>query len=126
MNNELFNTLIAQIREKSVNTLACKNAMYSTEDKLHNFRVGADMMGGTPAQACWGYLTKHLVALRDKVERNDFSDLDDLMEKCIDTINYTAFLWCIGYEEWAKTHDNNVVGLGLTPEEREVYCHDRK
>lgn len=102
MNAAQFNDLVNAIRDASVDTLLKKNAMYATEDKLHNFRVGGDIMGGTTAQACWGYLTKHLVALRDKVERNDFSDLDDLKEKCIDTINYTVFLWCIGNEEVNK------------------------
>lgn len=56
-------------------------------------------MGGTPAQACWGYMTKHLVALRDKVNRNDFSDREDFLEKCQDTINYVRFLWCIGNDD---------------------------
>ena len=45
------------------------------------------------------YLVKHLVALRDKIERNDFSDKYDLLEKCKDSINYICFLWCIGNEE---------------------------
>ena len=59
-------------------------------------------MGGTTAEACWGYLTKHLVALRDKVKRNDFSDRDDFKEKCLDSINYIKILWCIGNEEAEK------------------------
>ena len=99
MDRKTFETLVGQIQSASINTLVKKNAMYATDDKLHNFRVGADIMGSTPAQACWGYLTKHLVALRDKVERNDFSDLEDLKEKCQDAINYIVFLWCIGCEE---------------------------
>jgi hypothetical protein len=60
------------------------------------------VFGGTAAQACWGYLTKHLVALRDKVQNNDFHDREDLLEKCQDTINYVRFLWCIGNEEMDK------------------------
>lgn len=102
-----FELLVTEIREASLDTLIAKNKKYATEDKLHNFRVGGDIMGGTTAQACWGYLTKHLVALRDKVERNDFRDLEDLKEKCIDTINYTVFLWCIGNEEHDKYVHNS-------------------
>ena len=102
MDEAQFKNLVNEIREASMDTMLKKNAMYSTADKLHNFRVGGDIMGGTTAQACWGYLTKHLVALRDKVERNDFFDLCDLLEKCVDTINYTVFLWCIGCEEAGK------------------------
>ena len=59
-------------------------------------------MGSTPAQCAWGYMTKHLVALRDKVQTNDFSDRDDLLEKCQDIINYIRFIWLIGNEEECK------------------------
>lgn len=103
MTAETFNQLVEEIREASIDTLKAKNAKYAPDnDRLHNFRAGGDILGGTPAQACWGYLTKHLVALRDMVERNYFLDLDDLKEKCQDIINYTVFLWCIGNEEAEK------------------------
>ena len=100
MKAERFKDLLEELDGNSVKTLAEKNARYATNgDCLHNFRSGADIAGGTPAQACWGYATKHLVALRDMVERNDFSNREDFLEKCQDTINYIRFLWCIGNEE---------------------------
>ena len=99
MKAEVFKHLLEELDGNSVKTLAEKNARYATNgDCLHNFRSGADIAGGTPAQACWGYMTKHLVALRDMVERNDFSNKEDFLEKCQDTINYIRFLWCIGNE----------------------------
>lgn len=101
MNSERFETLLAELESDSTQTLNAKNSKYSTsDDRLHNFNVGAAIAGGTPAQACWGYLTKHLTALRDMIEKNDFSDRDDFLEKCQDSINYIRFLWCIG-------NDNN-------------------
>lgn len=100
MTNDRFNELVKELREKSIDTLMSKNGNYATtQDRLHNFHAGADIAGGTPAQAAWGYLTKHLVALRDKIERNDFHDREDFLEKCQDTINYVCLLWCIGNEE---------------------------
>lgn len=100
MKAERFNELVEELRRVSLDTLAAKNGNYSTEgDRLHNFHAGASIAGGTAAQAAWGYMTKHLVALRDKVERNDFSDRADLLEKCQDIINYTCLIWCIGNEE---------------------------
>lgn len=100
MTKELFDQLVEEIRMESLDTLVQKNAKYAQgDDRLHNFKAGADIGGGTAAQACWGYLTKHLVALRDMVERNDFSDREDFLEKCKDSINYIVFLWCIGNEE---------------------------
>lgn len=103
MNREEFERLLDELDGNSLTTLKEKNARYSSPgDTLHNFNSGADIMGGTPAQACWGYLTKHLVALRDMVERNDFHNREDFLEKCQDSINYIRFLWCIGNEERKK------------------------
>ena len=100
MDQKEFARLLEELDDNSVATLVEKNARYSSSnDCLHNFRAGGDIMGGTPAQACWGYLTKHLVALRDKIERNDFSNREDFLEKCQDSINYIRFLWCIGNDE---------------------------
>lgn len=97
MNHEDFKKLLEELDGNSLATLTEKNARYSSNgDALHNFRSGADIMGGTPAQACWGYLTKHLTALRDMVQRDDFSNREDFLEKCQDTINYIRFLWAIG------------------------------
>lgn len=101
MTHEKFKELLEELDSNSFATLTEKNARYSSNgDALHNFKSGAEIMGGTPAQACWGYMTKHLTALRDKVERNDFSNREDLLEKCQDTINYVRFLWCIGNENF--------------------------
>lgn len=103
MTSETFNKLLDELDGNSLETLKQKNAKYaSPTDCLHNFDSGADIMGSTPAQCAWGYMTKHLVALRDKVQKNDFSDRDDLLEKCQDIINYIRFIWLIGNEEERK------------------------
>ena len=106
MKSETFKELLDELDGNSLQTLKEKNARYSQNgDCLHNFRSGAEIAGGTPSQACWGYLTKHLVALRDKVEKNDFSNREDFLEKCQDTINYIRFLWCIGNDEENKNNE---------------------
>ena len=97
MTQERFKELLEELDGHSVKTLIEKNARYSSpDDALHNFRDGGEILGGTSAEACWGYLTKHLVALRDMVHRGDFSNREDFLEKCQDSINYIRFLWCIG------------------------------
>ena len=109
MDKVTFERLLDELDGNSVETLKSKNAKYAqSTDVLHNFNMGADIMGTTPAMACWGYLTKHLVALRDMVERNDFSDREDFLEKCQDTINYIRFLWCIGNEHEGHMYTNRV------------------
>jgi hypothetical protein len=99
MDQQTFTALVDEVQNASIRTLVTKNARYSTgADKLHNFRRGAEISGMTMAQTCWGYLAKHLTALRDMVEKDDFSDREDFLEKCKDSINYLVFLWCIGNE----------------------------
>ena len=84
--------------------------MYSAPtDALHNFASGAEIGGCTEAQACWGYLVKHLVALRDKIKNNDFSNKDDLKEKCQDSINYIRFIWAIAHEGEDTSFDYNFI-----------------
>ena len=99
MDIKRFEDLLNELDGESISTLVTKNARYSSkDDTLHNFNSGGEVFGGTAAQACWGYLTKHLVALRDMVHKNDFSNREDFLEKCQDSINYIRFLWCIGNE----------------------------
>lgn len=106
MTREEFNKLLDELDNNSVETLKKKNEKYSLGgDPIHNFTSGADIMGDTPAKTCWGYMTKHLVALRDMVDRDDFSDREDFLEKCQDTINYIRFLWVLGNEK--LTNDLN-------------------
>ena len=103
MTTDRFNDLVKEIRETSLDTLTKKNANYaSSEDRLHNFKVGAAITGGTPAQAALGYMAKHLASLQDKVNRNDFHDREDLKEKVQDSINYLVFIWCCANEEREK------------------------
>ena len=100
MTREQFEKLLDELDGQSLETLKAKNAKYSSDnDVLHNFNAGAEIMGTTPAQCAWGYATKHLVALRDKIQKDDFSDREDLLEKCQDTINYIRFIWCLANQE---------------------------
>lgn len=103
MKTETFNKLLDELDGNSLDTLKQRNSKYaSPDDCLHNFDSGADISGLTPAQCAWGYMTKHLAALRDKIQKNDFRDREDLLEKCQDIINYTRFIWLIGNEERTK------------------------
>lgn len=108
MTHERFEQLLDELDGDSLSTLKAKNKMYSSSnDALHNFISGANIGGCTAAQACWGYLVKHLVALRDKILNNDFSDEADLKEKCQDSINYIRFIWAIAHEGETRVTFNN-------------------
>ena len=99
MTHNKFAELIKELDEIGSLTLIQKNQKYSSENNaLLNFQNGADIYGGTLAQTCWAYLTKHLAALRKMVQENNFADREDFLEKCQDSINYIRFLWAIGNE----------------------------
>lgn len=132
MTRDIFNKLIDELDASSKNVLKNKNALYGKkDDPLHNFKEGASIANCTPAQCCWGYLTKHLVALRDKVEYSDWSDRDDLLEKCQDSINYIYFIWLLANEAneayadqieldridqaFTGPDDNGIVGMATNP-----------
>ena len=107
MTHENFNTLVDSLEEIRINTLKTKNAKYAPEnDALHNFHVGAEIMGTTVPQCIWGYATKHIVSLRDKIMRDDWADKDDALEKIQDIQNYLTFIWCAINED--KTVEVNV------------------
>ena len=117
MTHEDFKTCLEELDGQGAKTLAEKNARYSSsDDALHNFKMGAEVMGGTPAQACWGYMTKHLVALRDMIQRNDFSNHEDVLEKIQDSINYLRFIWAISEEERSKYTSSCESASVKTPE----------
>lgn len=118
MTHEKFAEVLRELESQGTETLITKNAKYSSsDDALHNFKQGGEIGGCTPAQACWGYMTKHLVALRDKVQRNDFSDKEDLLEKTQDIINYVKFIWAIGNEDEEDTKVDSVQFEEWTGEE---------
>lgn len=111
MTHEEFKTCLEELDGQGAKTLSEKNARYSSsDDALHNFKSGAEIMGGTPAQACWGYLTKHLTALRDMIQRDNFSNRDDFLEKVQDSINYLRFIWALGNEAESNRsfYDRNI------------------
>ena len=95
MDHKEFENLIDELEEDSLNTLKKKNSKYAPcDDALRNFHVGASIMGVTTGECLWGYATKHIVALRDKILRNDWEDKDDALEKIQDIQNYLTFIWC--------------------------------
>ena len=105
MEQKEFDQLLTSLDTHCQKVMGYKNNVLYAKgdiDRLHNFKAGAEIAGVYPAQAAWGYATKHLVALRDMVLRNDFSNSEDLEEKCTDIINYIKFIYCIGMEEQTK------------------------
>lgn len=122
MTHEQFNRLVDELETTRVKTLKEKNARYSQpNDALHNFDEGAKIMSCTSAQCAWNYATKHIIALRDMVLNNNFSNRDDVLEKIQDIQNYLTFIWCISEEEREK-----LTGYGVSVNSEGSYAKAKK
>jgi hypothetical protein len=104
MNNEDFEHIFETQIDLSRSVLLAKSKEYANDqDRLHNFRVAAAFIQGTPEQALWGFLVKHLVSLSDMIPTSSdhpsgvySTDLWD--EKIGDAINYLILLRALVYE----------------------------
>jgi hypothetical protein len=92
-----FNRIVARRVRLIDKVLASKAKEYADgqADRLHNFKMGAEMSRTSPERALWGYLTKHLVSVLDMVcaadeEMPPPAELID--EKIGDCINYFILL----------------------------------
>ena len=77
-------------------TLQLKAEEYATTDRLHNFKVAAALQGVEPETALLGMWAKHIVSIRDIIDRIEARELlpspKMLSEKITDTINYAILL----------------------------------
>lgn len=99
-----FGTIIDAQIARSRDVLVMKGAEYATEvdDRLHNFRVAADLMGTSPRVALAGMMVKHTTSIYDMLSSNhsDFLFPKELWdEKITDHINYLLLLQAIITEE---------------------------
>ena len=95
MTSETFNKLIVDRIEQCTNVLIKKAEEYATEDRLHNFKVAAEMQGCTPVKALAGMMAKHTVSIYDLVNECEAGvdiSLDLWDEKIGDHINYLLLL----------------------------------
>lgn len=96
MTAQEFNTLLSKRINKIQVVLGTKATEYATNnDRLHNFKVAASEFGGTPEEACKGYMLKHWMSVRDMIvgERPVTKEMID--EKIGDAVNYLILLEAI-------------------------------
>lgn len=101
MNSETFNQHLQHMQEVSVETLLNKAKEYATDgDRLHNFKVAADVQGISPTAALAGMMAKHTVSVYDMIGTGDVYPLELWEEKIKDSINYLFLLWALLHEEY--------------------------
>lgn len=65
MKVEEFNKIVENQIEICKEILIKKAEEYATEDRLHNFKVAAGILGCTPIQALAGMMAKHTISIYD-------------------------------------------------------------
>lgn len=92
MTSETFERLMEEQFERCEAVLLHKAKEYATGDRLHNFRVAADLQGCTEIQALSGMMSKHTVSVYDMCESGRDYPLALWEEKITDSINYLLLL----------------------------------
>ena len=117
MNNETFEKVLDARIERCRETLIVKAREYATQDRLHNFKVAAELQGCTPAKALAGMMCKHTVSVYDLI--NEFEsgiEITPIMwdEKIGDSINYLLLLNALIVEDRLERKDEEVCARGDT------------
>jgi len=100
-----------------------KAGEYATDDRLHNFKVAAEMQGITPKQALGGMMAKHTVSIYDMISDDSEMEFDmsRWTEKITDHLNYLILLKALvveGYSPARFAYSN----IGITSSWNE-YTH---
>ena len=107
MTSEKFNLILEETLDKCKNTLGVKAEEYATSDRLHNFKVAAEIQNCTPMTALAGMMAKHTVSVYDLIGRAEYGvdvPLELWDEKIGDHINYLILLSAMVREN-EKTED---------------------
>lgn len=90
-----LNLLIQEVVDELNETLDKKGQQYSSqEDRLRNFKDAAKFLDETPEEALLGMVTKHIIALKDFIHFNNYTQVgkEQWLEKTGDIINYMILL----------------------------------
>lgn len=88
-----FNEVLFDQFAKMEAVLAAKADEYAVDnDRLSNFKKAAVLQGITPAQACHGMMTKHIVSVSDMAMSGKDYPMEVWEEKIGDALNYYILL----------------------------------
>ena len=93
MNAKDFDMIVTSRQKKSKDVLSSKAKEYASDaDRLHNFKIAANILQCTPEQALLGMAVKHLTSIIDMVNGETKPTTALIDEKIGDMINYLHLL----------------------------------
>lgn len=99
MKTEQFNQVVEEQLKRCTDILIVKAREYATDDRLHNFKVAAELENCTPRKALAGMMAKHTVSIYDMCNSGQKYPIELWNEKITDHINYLLLLRAIIEEE---------------------------
>jgi hypothetical protein len=105
MKSDKFETVLNDTLKRCIDTLGVKSNEYATEDRLHNFKVAAEIQNCTPITALAGMMAKHTVSVYDLVQKHEVGfpiSKEMWNEKIGDSINYLLLLSALIEEDYEK------------------------
>ena len=101
MNAQEFTKIVDDQLNMCRNLLITKGKEYDSDsdDRLHSFKVAAEIQHTKPIQALAGMMAKHTVSIYDMCAENS-SNIDKWDEKITDSINYLLLLKSLIQEEF--------------------------
>lgn len=104
MNNSDFTKVVEDQLAYCTSLLIDKSKEYDFgSDRLHSFKVAADLLKSTPKEALLGYLTKHIISVYDMCKSKESFPIEKWDEKITDCINYFLLLKGLITEEYVST-----------------------
>lgn len=94
-----FNNIVQEQQKRCTDILIAKAKEYATEDRLHNFKVAAELQMTTPINALAGMLAKHTVSIYDMCRSGRSCSMEMWEEKITDHINYLLLLKALVVED---------------------------
>lgn len=98
MDAEQFADVVHDQFKLCEDVLIDKAREYATEDRLHNFRVAADLQGVPMQTALAGMMAKHTISIYDMCRSEQMPKSRAWSEKITDHINYLILLQAIVVE----------------------------
>lgn len=107
MNGKDFGDVVDAQLKRCQDVLNIKAGEYATTDRLHNFKVAAELEGVSNRQALSGMMAKHTVSIYDMCRSDSAFVLEIWDEKITDHMNYLLLLAAIVQEESGREVPRN-------------------
>lgn len=109
MTNKEFSEIVQDQLDYCKKLLCVKGDEYdaNSNDRLHSFKVAAEIQCETPKQSLAGMMAKHTISIYDMCMSSSRYSLEKWEEKITDSINYLLLLKAMVIEDETNRSQNS-------------------